>query len=65
MDEQPNIDPNRLYKATDVARFLDLHPDSVYRIPPFQLPRVRVGPRGGATRFRGADVLLYLAPSKE
>lgn len=52
--------PNRLYRADDLADLFQCDRDSIYRIPVRLLPRVRVGPRGGATRFWGRDVLAYL-----
>lgn len=60
MEETLNINPNRLYETSAVADLLGLHPDTVYRIPPSQLRRTRVGPRRGRTKILGQDLLDYL-----
>lgn len=60
LETNPSIHPDVLYSAPQVASFLGLHPDSVYRIPRSLLERTPVGPRGGRTKFWGRDVLKYL-----
>lgn len=54
------IDIERLYTTAEAALILDLHPDTVYRIPEAALRRTRVGPRYGRTRIAGQDLLDYL-----
>lgn len=58
--EAVEIHPERLYSAKQVAAFLGCARDTVYRIPDRLLPRSRVGPRRGMTKFRGRAVLAYL-----
>jgi excisionase family DNA binding protein len=59
-DTPSPIHPERLYTTSEVARVLGLHPDTVYRISSALLRRTRIGPKGGRTRVRGADLIRYL-----
>ena len=59
-NENTPIQPDRLYTTEEAAPILGLARDTVYRIPRAQLPRVRVGPKGGGTRILGADLLEYM-----
>lgn len=52
---------DRLYRVDAVAGFLGVSKQTVYSIPARLLPKVRVGPKGGAIRYQGRDVLNYLA----
>jgi hypothetical protein len=50
------VDP---LSVSEVARWLGLHPHSVKRIPPIDLPFFRVGTRGDR-RYRMDDVRAYI-----
>lgn len=54
------VHPDRLYSTVQAAQALELHPDTVYKIPRALLPRTPVGPRGGRTKIRGRDLLAYV-----
>jgi hypothetical protein len=54
------IHPERLYDARTAAELLGIHRDTLYRIPDRLLPRSRVGPRRGRTKFRGRALIEYL-----
>lgn len=55
-----DVHADALYTADEVAAVLRLAVDTVYRLGQTpRLPKVPVGPRGGATRFRGRDILKY------
>lgn len=56
-----DIHPDALYNAADVARVLGLSVDTVYRLG--QTPKLRktaIGPKRGATKFRGSVILKYV-----
>lgn len=53
------INPHRLYDARETAEYFGIHRDTLYKIPDKHLPRSRVGPRRGRTKFKGADILAY------
>lgn len=55
------IELQRLYPAEHANRLLGFSPKrmTIYDIPEADLPRCRVGPSRGATRFLGADLLAY------
>lgn len=59
----PDIEPATLqpfYKAKDLAERWGLYgADAVHAIPEMELPRRRVGPARGSTRFYWLDVLVY------
>ena len=64
-DQAPmEIHPDRLYTTEQVAEYLDLHRDTVYRIPRSLLRRTAVGPKGGRTKIMGRDLLAYLRGEK-
>jgi len=50
----------RLYTAREAADILGLDRSTIYDIPEHDLPRCRVGPSRGSTRFMGADLLAYM-----
>lgn len=54
------ISPFKAYTAAELADILSIDVKSVYEIPPNELPQCRVGPRRGAIRYFGADILAYL-----
>lgn len=54
------IHPEGIYTADEVAAYLKIQRKEVYGIPEELLPKRRVGPRGGAVRYFGRDVLNYL-----
>lgn len=58
-DTLTELNPHRLYDAKVVAEYLGIHRDTLYKIPDRHLPRSRVGPRRGRTKFKGQDVLAY------
>ncbi len=45
--------------AADVAKMLNVHNNTIKRIPPDELPYIRIGHRGDR-RYRTEDVLAYL-----
>lgn len=49
-----------MLRIKEVADILGLHPSTVKRIPPSELPYYRVTKRGDR-RYRKEDVLAYLA----
>jgi hypothetical protein len=54
------LEPLRLYTARDVANYLGLTDHKgVYTIPESELPQSRVGPRRGAVRYFGIQVMRY------
>jgi hypothetical protein len=55
----PLSPPGPLLATAEVARWLDVHPNTVKRIPPDQLPYFRVSTRGDR-RYRESDVLAYM-----
>lgn len=60
--------PDALYTAAEVARYLRLGKkgrDRVYEIPTELLPKTRVGPKRGAVRYHGRDVLNYVRRVKD
>jgi len=58
------LNPERLYDASQIAEYFGIHRDTLYKIPDRLLPRTRVGPRRGRTKFKGRDVLAYEERSK-
>lgn len=56
---ETEFDPWRLYKAEEAADVLGLDRATMYDIPETELPRCRVGPARGSTRWMGADLLAY------
>jgi hypothetical protein len=54
-----SLDPFRLYTAREAADVLGLDRATMYDIPESELPRCRVGPARGSTRWMGADLLAY------
>lgn len=57
--EESRLDPFELYDAQEASAFLDLDRSTLYDIPESDLPRCRVGPARGSTRWMGADLLAY------
>jgi len=57
--EDSELDPFELYPAPEAAAFLSIDRSTLYDIPEGDLPRCRVGPARGATRWMGADLLAY------
>lgn len=56
-----DIHPDALYSAADVARVLGVTVDTIYRLG--QTPKLRsikIGPRGGRSKFRGRTILDYV-----
>lgn len=51
--------PLQLLSAREVAELLALDVDTVYQIPGGELPRVKVGPSRGSTRFLAVNVGRY------
>lgn len=51
--------PLQLLSAREVANLLALDVDTVYQIPVGELPRVKVGPSRGSTRFLAINVGRY------
>lgn len=45
--------------ANEAARHLDVHNNTVKRIPPSELPFMRLGPRGDR-RYRLEDIEAYI-----
>lgn len=60
MSTTTELHPERLYDAKEVAKYLGIHRDTLYRIPDRLLKRSRVGPRRGRTKFKGRDVNAYI-----
>lgn len=71
--EKVEILPDALYSPLEMAEILGFESDiedekanarsrsnQVYKIPAKELPRTRVGGRGGKVMFRGRDILSYL-----
>jgi hypothetical protein len=54
-----DLDPFELYDSTGAAEFLGIDRSTLYDIPETELPRCRVGPARGSTRWMGADLLAY------
>lgn len=60
------LQPDGLYTPLEVADMLRFtgseksRTNRVYAIPREELPRIRVGPRGGKAMFQGRDILAYL-----
>lgn len=54
-----DLDPFSLYDASEAAEILNVDRSTMYRIPETELPRCRVGPSRGNTRWMGADLLAY------
>lgn len=55
------IVPTRVYTAEEAADVLGLsRKQTMFEIPEAELPRRRIGPRRGATRFLGCDLLRYV-----
>ncbi len=53
-------EPDALYEPEEAASFLRLkRKKSIYDIPAQQLPKTKVGPRGGLVRYFGRDLLEY------
>ena len=48
-----------LYTADDLAKRWRISRDAVYRVPETLLPYLRVGPKGGARRYRREDIESY------
>lgn len=57
--ETSELDPFKLYTAQEAATILGLDRTTIYDIPEADLPRCRVGPARGSTRWMGADLLAY------
>lgn len=57
--DESNLDPFELYSTSEAADFLGLDRSTLYDIPESDLPRCRVGPARGSTRWMGADLLAY------
>jgi hypothetical protein len=57
--ESSELDPFELYESTGAAEFLGIDRSTLYDIPETELPRCRVGPARGSTRWMGADLLAY------
>lgn len=56
-----SINPWEMYTAEEVRQRLHFRKvDTVYGIPEHDLPRHRRGPRGGAIRYLGADIICYM-----
>lgn len=56
---ETELDPFHLYTAREAADVLGLDRATMYDIPEEELPRCRVGPARGSTRWMGADLLAY------
>lgn len=55
------IVPTRVYTAEEAAAALGLNrKQTMYEISEAELPRRRIGPRRGSTRFLGRDLLRYV-----
>lgn len=59
-ETKEDLHPERLYDAKTVAAYLGIHRDTLYRIPDRLLPRSRVGPNRGRTKFKGRNILAYV-----
>lgn len=57
--EESELDPYELYRSKEAAEFLGIDRSTLYDIPEADLPRCRIGPARGATRWMGADLLAY------
>lgn len=57
--DDTDFDPWKLYKVREAADILGLDCVTMYDIPETELPRCRVGPARGSTRWMGADLLAY------
>lgn len=57
--DNTDFDPWKLYNAREAADILGLDRATMYDIPETELPRCRVGPARGSTRWMGADLLAY------
>lgn len=54
------IVPDRLYSAEEANALLGFGDRlTIYEIPEHDLPKCRVGPKRGATRYLGANLLAY------
>lgn len=56
---ESELDPYGLYGSRDAAEYLGIDRSTLYDIPEADLPRCRVGPARGSTRWMGADLLAY------
>lgn len=54
------IDPDTLYRADQASQFLQIHRDSLYRMPDHVLKRTRLGPKKGSTRWLGRRLIAYM-----
>lgn len=51
--------PGLLLSTAEASAWLDVHRNTLKRIPPSELPFFRIGSRGDR-RYRAADVLAYI-----
>lgn len=56
---ESELDPYELYGSREAADYLGIDRSTLYDIPEADLPRCRVGPARGSTRWMGADLLAY------